>query len=123
MEQDQNCPELMYGYPCFQPAQRILHLISNKWAIQLVHLLRDGKSMRYNEIKEALQKGWKSRKISDATLSSRLSELVEEKLLIREVYPELPPKVEYHLSNRGQSLSKALQPLIEWAIEVCHEKS
>lgn len=122
MNDKQECIEFQNGYPCFVPAQRILHLISNKWAIQLIHLLGKNRKLRYNELKEELQKGWKKNKISDATLSSRLSELVDEGLLIKKVYPELPPKVVYSLSKKGLSLSKALQPVIQWTIDACHEK-
>ncbi|MEA2070377.1 MAG: helix-turn-helix domain-containing protein [Asgard group archaeon] len=121
MNLEKGCKEFENGYPCFLPAQKILHTISRKWAIQIIYLLGNGNNLRYNEIKSALQRGWKKDKISDATLSARLSELEAEELLIRKVYAELPPRVEYSLSNRGVDLSQALQPLIQWAIAVCHE--
>jgi DNA-binding HxlR family transcriptional regulator len=122
MYTEQECDETKNGFPCFMPAQKILHLISRKWAIQIIHLLGNGKKLRYNEIKTELQKGWKKNRISDATLSSRLSELEKDKLIKRKNYPELPPRVEYSLSNRGFDLSKAIQPIIKWAINICHEE-
>lgn len=118
-----NCFKEQNGYPCFIPAQRILNLISKKWSIQLIHILHDGKKFRYNEIKQRLQKGWKKEKISDATLSARLADLTKEKIITREVYPELPPKVEYSLTEKGESLSKAIKHLVDWTIETCHQES
>ncbi|NPD88785.1 MAG: helix-turn-helix transcriptional regulator [Asgard group archaeon] len=109
-------------FPCFVPAQRILNLVSKKWSIQLIYLLREGKRFRYNDLKSSLHLGWKEDKISDATLSTRLLELSKEGFLLREVYPELPPKVEYRLSEKGENLSKALEPLVDWTIKICHEE-
>jgi DNA-binding HxlR family transcriptional regulator len=106
--------------PCFIPAQEVLHLVSKKWGIQLIHLLRDGKPKRYNEIKEELRKGWKNKQISDATLSSRLDNFVKKKIIERVVHPEMPPKVEYSLTEKGIGLSQALKPLIDWAHDFCH---
>jgi len=108
------------GYPCFIPAQRIMHLISRKWGIQLIYILKDGKRIRYNELRDILQKGWTKDRISDATLSARLAEFSEEGIMKREVFPELPPKVEYNLTKKGEKLAKALDPLINWTISVCH---
>ncbi|NHJ04624.1 MAG: transcriptional regulator [Candidatus Heimdallarchaeota archaeon] len=118
----ENCSKESNGYPCLIPAQRVLHLISKKWSIQIIHLLRGEKIYRYNDLREKLQQGWKRDKISDATLSARLSQLVKEGLILREVYPELPPRVEYTLSKKGVGLSNALAPLIDWTVRVCHEK-
>ena len=117
---EENCSKESNDYPCFIPAQRTLNLVSKKWGIQLIHLLQGEKQLRYNGIKESLQKGWSKKRISDATLSDRLSDFVKEGLIIRKVYPEIPPKVEYFLSQKGMKLAKALEPLIEWAVNVCH---
>ncbi len=118
-----NCSKEQNGFPCLIPAQRVLNLISKKWSIQLIHLLSEGKKLRYKEIKEKLQKGWKKEKISDATLSARLADLTKENIFTREVYPELPPKVEYSLTEKGESLSKAIKYLVDWTIETCHQES
>ncbi len=115
------CSHEKNGFPCFIPAQRVLNLIGKKWSIQLINILSDGRKVRYNELRELLRKGWKQNKISDATLSVRLNELSEEGLLIREIHAEIPPKVEYSLSDKGKELSKALQPVVDWTIKACHE--
>ncbi|MFW9923131.1 MAG: winged helix-turn-helix transcriptional regulator [Candidatus Thorarchaeota archaeon] len=118
---NENCPINGVKDPCFIPAQKILNLISKKWGIQLIHILHNGEEKRYNEIKEELRKGWKEKQISDATLSSLLSEFVKMDLIIREVYPEIPPKVVYSLSKKGLSLSQSIQPLIKWTHDYCHK--
>ncbi len=116
-----DCSKEENGYPCLIPAQRILNLISKKWSIQLIHILHEGKVYRYKEIKERLQRGWKKEKISDATLSARLADLTKEKIIIRNVFPESPPKVEYSLTEKGESLSKAIKYLVDWTIGTCHQ--
>ncbi|MHA1199728.1 MAG: winged helix-turn-helix transcriptional regulator [Candidatus Heimdallarchaeaceae archaeon] len=115
------CSHEKNGYPCFIPAQRVLNLIGKKWSIQLINVLSDGKKVRYTELRDLIQKGWQQNKISDATLSARLNELSKEGLLVREIHAEIPPKVEYSLSEKGEGLSKAIQPLVDWTIEACHE--
>ncbi len=120
---DNNCEKENNHFPCFIPAQRILNLISRKWSIQIIYILRDGKRFRYKSLKEQLHHGWKKGKISDATLSSRLAEFTEGGIINREVFAEIPPKVEYCLSEKGQMLSEAINPLIEWTIKNCHEEN
>ncbi|MCE7745290.1 MAG: helix-turn-helix transcriptional regulator [Candidatus Heimdallarchaeota archaeon] len=119
---DTECSKESNGFPCLIPAQRIMHLISSKWGIQLIYLLMENKKLRYNDLRESLQKGWTRDKISDATLSTRLADFTKEGLIKREVFPELPPKVEYSLTRKGEKLANALQPLVEWTINACHGK-
>lgn len=120
---DSNCEKEDNSFPCFVPAQRVLNLISKKWCIQLIYILKEGKRVRYKNLKEQLHRGWNKGKISDATLSSRLTELKEEGIIAREVYTEIPPKVEYYLSDKGQMLSEAITPLVDWTIKNCHEEN
>ena len=54
------CEHEQNGFPCFLPAQRVLNLISKKWSIQLIYLLRKGKKIRYNDLKQELQRGCRS---------------------------------------------------------------
>ena len=55
--------------------------------------------------------------ISDKTLSTNLKELEADKLIVRTEYPQIPPKVEYALSNRGKSLMTVLDQLCVWGEE------
>ena len=57
------------------------------------------------------------KKITDKTLSQNLKELVADDLIIRTVYPQIPPKVEYTLTDRGHSLVKVLDGLCVWGME------
>jgi DNA-binding HxlR family transcriptional regulator len=77
-------------------------------------------SLRYSEIKGRI-KEITSQKISDTTLSSRLNELDDNRIVYREQFNQIPPRVEYQLSSKGIELRNSLQPLIEWAIKDCHE--
>ena len=64
--------------------------------------------VRFNELKRYLKN------VSDKTLSSNLKELQSDKLVIRKEYSQIPPKVEYSLSDRGKSLMKVLDQLCIW---------
>ena len=68
-------------------------------------------SVRFNELKRYLKT------ISDKTLSTNLKELEADKLIVRTEYPQIPPKVEYALSERGKSLMKVLDQLCVWGEE------
>ena len=57
------------------------------------------------------------KRVSDKTLSSNLKELEADGLILREEYPQIPPKVEYRLSPRGRSLMDVLDRLCVWGEE------
>lgn len=65
-------------------------------------------TVRFNELKRYLKN------ISDKTLSSNLKELERDRLIERKEYPQIPPKVEYSLSDRGKSLMAVLDQLCVW---------
>ena len=75
------------------------------------------KTVRFNELQRYIKK------ISDKTLSQNLKELEKDQLIHREVYPQIPPKVEYSLTKHGQSLMKVLDRLCIWGEEHRDEKS
>ena len=58
-----------------------------------------------------------SGKVADKTLSQNLKELEADDLIMRKVYPQIPPKVEYSLTERGHSLVKVLDKLCDWGNE------
>jgi len=72
--------------------------------------------VRFNELKRRLGK------ISYRTLSLTLKELENDGLIIRKEYPQIPPKVEYSLSARGQSLLPVLDMMCEWGNVHSHDK-
>ena len=75
-----------------------MSLISGKHKMVIMYCLMEYQTVRFNELKRYLKK------ISDKTLSSNLKELEADQLIIRKEYPQIPPKVEYMLSERGQVL-------------------
>lgn len=76
--------------------------------------------LRYSEVKARIN-GITSESISDTTLSSRLRELEGIKILNKEHFAEIPPRVEYYLTPLGIHLRNSLLPLVEWAVHACHE--
>jgi DNA-binding HxlR family transcriptional regulator len=77
----------------------------------ILYCLMEYKAVRFNELQRYLKK------ISDKTLSQNLKELERDQLIIRKVYDQIPPKVEYSLTERGQSLMKVLDQLCIWGEE------
>ncbi len=76
----------------------------------LYHLGKDG-TMRFNEIRRIFPK------ITHKVLSTQLRELEEDGLLHREIYPEVPPRVEYTLTERGKSLMPIIDSMYKWGQE------
>lgn len=85
-----------------------LSILGGKWKLKIYKALRSGRHLRFTEIKDSLNP------ISDKTLTAQLREMEEDKLVIRKVYPVVPPKVEYHLTDLGNSLEGIFLALEEW---------
>lgn len=85
-----------------------LSLISGKHKMVILYCLMEYEVVRFNELKRYLKN------ISDKTLSTNLKELEADRLIIRTEYPQVPPKVEYRLSDRGKSLMVVLDQLCVW---------
>ena len=88
-----------------------LSLISGKHKMVILYCLMEFQVVRFNELKRYLKN------ISDKTLSSNLKELEADRLIVRKEYPQIPPKVEYSLSERGKSLMSVLDQLCVWGEE------
>lgn len=93
---------------CLCPLKGIIDLISKKWALLIINALGNYGKLRFNQIMETLQG------ISPKTLSDTLKELQAEGLIARESFAEIPPRVEYSLTNDGIDLRKSIIPLLEW---------
>ena len=91
-------------------AKDILARVSDKWTILLLVVLGD-RRMRFNELHRAING------ISERMLTVTLRHLEHDGILIRTVYPTIPPRVEYELSDRGRSLKLALAPIGKWVME------
>lgn len=88
-----------------------LSLISGKYKMVILYCLMEFEIVRFNELQRYLKK------ISDKTLSQNLKELEADGLVVRTVYPQIPPKVEYCLSEKGKSLMQVLDQLCIWGEE------
>ena len=91
--------------PC--PVELTLLLISNKWKILIIRDLLEG-TKRFSELKKSINN------ISQKVLTSNLREMEENELLTRKVYPEVPPRVEYTLTDIGYSLKPLLDDMDKW---------
>lgn len=88
-----------------------LSLIGGKYKMIILYWLIENKVMRFNELQRSIGN------ISYKTLSNTLKELEKDGLIIREEFPQIPPKVEYSLSIRGRSLIPVLNTMCEWGEE------
>ena len=85
-----------------------LSLISGKHKMVILYCLMEFEPVRFNELRRYLKN------ISDKTLSTNLKELEADDLIKRTEYPQVPPKVEYTLTERGKSLMEVLDQLCVW---------
>ena len=88
-----------------------LSLINGKYKMTILYVLAEFGVVRFNEMKKYIDE------ISYKTLSSSLKELEAVKLVHREEYPQIPPKVEYSLTERGKSLIPILETMCDWGEE------
>ncbi len=98
------------------PVQGIANVVSRKWSLLLVVIVGSRDSIRYKEIMSSLGG------ISPKSLSDSLGYLTRSGLLARIAYNEIPPRVEYRLTEAGRSLRAAVLPIINWSIENASEK-
>lgn len=85
-----------------------LSLINGKWKLLILYNLGKYKIVRYNELQRIIGK------ITYRTLSATLKELEADGLVHREEYPQIPPKVEYSLTSKGESLLPILAAMCDW---------
>lgn len=85
-----------------------LSLINGKYKMTILYTLMEFGVVRFNEMKKYIGQ------ISYKTLSAMLKELESDQLVHREEYPQIPPKVEYSLTDRGRSLMPILDSMCEW---------
>lgn len=96
---------------CLCNLRGTIETISRKWAICVISTIGYHGKMRYNELMEDLCG------ISPKTLADLLKVLESEGLISRQSFAEIPPRVEYSLTEDGLRLREALIPLLQWASE------
>lgn len=98
LEKDIRCP-LEYGMDIF----------GGKWKPRIICVLAEKKRMRYSSLRKDMVD------ITDNVLASNLRELLEDGIVERRQYNEIPPRVEYFLSEKGISVVPILQSICKWA--------
>ena len=89
------------------PVATTVELIGSKWKLLILKYLLN-KTMRYNELKREIDG------ISQKVLTSTLKSMVEDGIVIRTSYPEVPPRVEYSLSEIGESMRPVIDVMSDW---------
>lgn len=89
------------------PMDLTINILSGKWKIAIIWQLSTG-VVRFNELQRKLGN------ITQKTLTMQLRELERDQIIYRQVYPESPPRVEYGLTNIGESLKPILTGMCEW---------
>lgn len=93
------------------PVRNIISRFSGKWAMLVLCVLAENETTRFNEIGKAIPD------ISPKVLTETLKNLEADGLIFRRLYAEIPPRVEYSLTDIGKSLIPHIGNLIGWAIE------
>ncbi|MCG7381989.1 helix-turn-helix domain-containing protein [Paenibacillus sp. ACRRY] len=86
-------------------------VIGGKWKMVILYLLAEGQTVRFNDLKRQIGA------ITYKMLSSQLKELEADGLVNRKEYPQVPPKVEYSLTAKAESLLPIMEELCEWGVK------
>lgn len=92
------------------PVETTLMLISDRWVVLILRDLLTG-TKRFGELKKSLAG------ISQKVLTAKLRDMESNGLLTRQVYPEVPPRVEYTLTDIGESLKPILGAMFDWGMD------
>lgn len=91
------------------PIRNVLGRFADKWSLLVLINLQSHDKMRYTELKNAIPD------ISQKMLTCTLKQLEQDHLLKRKAFPEIPPRVEYSLTDLGRSLMPIIEQMIKWA--------
>lgn len=105
LEADIRCP-LEYG----------LEIFGGKWKSRVICVLNEKVTLRYSGIRKEMMN------ITDAVLAATLKELINNDLVARKQYDEIPPRVEYSLTDKGKSVVPILQSICKWS-GIFHKES
>lgn len=98
LEPDIRCP-LEYG----------LEIFGGKWNSRIICVLAEMKTLRYSELRKEMAN------VTDAVLSTTLKKLIANDIVRRASYDEIPPRVEYSLTEKGESVVPILQSICRWS--------
>lgn len=97
--------------PSSKPLEYALAIVGGKWKIRILWTLRGGENLRYGEIKQQIPS------ITDMMLSQSLRELTASGMIVRQQFQQIPPKVEYRITQNGLDLIPTLERMYEWALQ------
>ena len=97
------------------PIRNVISHITDKWSLLVLYTLEQKEVLRFKDLWREIPD------ISQKMLTSTLRKLEDDGIVSREVFTEVPPRVEYRLCERGQSLMPHLDALISWGLE--HQNS
>jgi DNA-binding HxlR family transcriptional regulator len=100
------------AYGC--PVEATLHVIGGKWKPLILFYLLQG-TKRFNELKKLLPD-----QVTQQMLTLQLRELERDGIVLRKVYAQVPPKVEYSLTDMGRSLEPILLMMLDWGQQYLH---
>ena len=86
---------------------RVLEIIGSKWNLFIIWSLKDGK-LRFTELQKRMGD------VNSKTITKHLKDLEKSKIITRSVYPEVPPRVEYTLTERGYAFLPVFEAIREW---------
>tara|TARA_B100000678_G_C18204844_1_gene500927 strand:- start:685 stop:1056 length:372 start_codon:yes stop_codon:yes gene_type:complete len=109
MEMEKKLEKISLSAAC--PVRNVLDRIGDKWSILVMMILNEGETFRFNELQKIIGD------ISQKMLTVTLRSLEADGLISRKVYPEVPPRVEYRLTDMGNSLIPHINNLVQWADE------
>ncbi|MDB5623337.1 MAG: helix-turn-helix transcriptional regulator [Devosia sp.] len=89
----------------------VLNRIGDKWSVMVVGILARHDTIRFNELKRSING------VSQRMLTLTLRNLERDGLVTRTIYPEVPPRVEYGLTQLGKTLTNPIQALWNWSAE------
>lgn len=104
-------PEKICYVTSKEPFEYTLSIVSGKWKLKIIYVLVCKGIVRYGELKKSIDG------ITHKMLSSQLDELEKKDIIFRVEYPQVPPKVEYSLSEKGQSLIPLVSFMCDWGNE------
>ena len=100
-------PKLSKDIRC--PLEYGLNLFGGKWKSRIICVLATKKKLRYSTLRKEMSN------ITDAVLATTLKELIQDELIERKQYDEIPPRVEYKLTAKGKSVIPILQSICQWS--------
>ena len=93
------------------PIRNVLSRVGDKWSMLVLFTLENNNSQRFKELQRNIPD------ISQKMLTATLKTLEGDGLILREAFPEIPPRVEYSLTEKGKSLLPLIDNLLSWASE------